>query len=477
MKKYLLLLVSALALAFNASAGGGGTTQLTYYFTFRATVEATGNGKAYISFDNYDEARNNQSTVAEKHWSTDQASKPSVYNDGDVHLYYTTAADEGYVFKALVNKATGKVVKRNTGFSAEGRIEKFKSWMMCGQFDDEHEADCIAQHTEAVNNHVDSAYIAVFRPAEVTPATVSFDKESGRYEGSVQVNPSVAGCPEFCKVMYKIDKTAANKVALAEAPAGFAILPEEGLTITESCTLTVAAVDELTGEIFGSNEIQYTVLNPRVTGISVLGKALVLLEGQTNYSLTVHKAFTQDDVVVSTADTDNYDTVVEVKPADLKSVDEYLVVVKLVSKANAEDVLVEYTVNVSVVVPEVTGISIKGQAVELAAGQYNYSMTLNEEFTQDDVEVTVVDGTDFTTQVEVTPANVEAVSEYLVDIKLVGANNETFVNYTVNVTVDTATGINDINVTGAKAGKFIENGQVVIVKGDKKFNAAGQAIK
>ena len=269
MKKYLLLFVSVVALALNAYAGtgGGGTQQLTYFFTFRATVEATGAGKAYISFDNYDEARNNQSTVAEKHWSTDQASKPSVYNDGDVRLYYVTSADEGNVFKALVNKVTGQVVKRNTGFSAEGRIDNFKSWMMCGQFDDDHEADCIAQHTEEVNNHVDSAYIAVFRPAEVTPALVSFDKESGEYEESVAVKASVENLPEFCKLVYKFEPKTAENIGLMEVPAGFEAYPEEGLTITESGKLTVVAADELTGEIYGGSEIEFVIKAP-VTGIN-----------------------------------------------------------------------------------------------------------------------------------------------------------------------------------------------------------------
>lgn len=42
---------------------------------------------------------------------------------------------------------------------------------------------------------------------------------------------------------------------------------------------------------------------------------------------------------------------------------------------------------------------------------------------------------------------------------------------------DTPTGINDISVNSAKVVKMIENGQVVIVKGDNKFNVAGQAIK
>ncbi|MCQ2288208.1 MAG: hypothetical protein MJZ74_03840 [Muribaculaceae bacterium] len=272
MKKFLLFLVSAVALSFNAFAGGnGGTTQKTYFFTFRATAEATGAGKVYISFDNYEEARNNMSTVAEKHWSTDQSAVPSVYNDGDVRLYYTTTADEGYVFKALVNKATGNVVKRNTGFSTEGRIDNFRSWMMCGQFDDEHEADCIAQHTEEVNNHVDSAYIAVFRPQEVTPATVSFDKASGEYSDYVDVKANVENLPEFCKLAYKFEaKVEEENVEglLKAVPDGFQSYPEEGLRITQSGKLTVVAADELTGEVYGGSEAEYVVTPAPVTGIN-----------------------------------------------------------------------------------------------------------------------------------------------------------------------------------------------------------------
>ncbi|WP_407401349.1 hypothetical protein [Sodaliphilus sp.] len=262
MKKYLLLFVSAVALALNAYAGGGGT-QLTYFFTFRATVEATGAGKAYVSFDGYDAASDDQLTVAEKHCSTDQAIKPSVYNDGDVRLYYVTAAEEGSVFKGLVNKATGEVVKKGV----EGRIDNFKSNMMCGQFDDDHEDDCIAQHTEAVNNHVDSSYVAVFRPAEVTPATVSFDKESGEYEESVAVKANVENLPEFCQLVYKFEPKVAESIALLAVPAGFEVYPEEGVTITESGKLTVAAADVLTGEIYGGSEIEYVIKAP-VTGIN-----------------------------------------------------------------------------------------------------------------------------------------------------------------------------------------------------------------
>ncbi|MCQ2289354.1 MAG: hypothetical protein MJZ74_09685 [Muribaculaceae bacterium] len=42
---------------------------------------------------------------------------------------------------------------------------------------------------------------------------------------------------------------------------------------------------------------------------------------------------------------------------------------------------------------------------------------------------------------------------------------------------DVPTAINDIKIVSTKVVKMIENGQVVIVKGDNKYNVAGQAIK
>lgn len=42
---------------------------------------------------------------------------------------------------------------------------------------------------------------------------------------------------------------------------------------------------------------------------------------------------------------------------------------------------------------------------------------------------------------------------------------------------DVPTAINDIKIVSTKVVKMVENGQVVIVKGDNKYNAAGQAIK
>ncbi|WP_407405119.1 hypothetical protein [Sodaliphilus sp.] len=129
--------------------------------------------------------------------------------------------------------------------------------------------------------------------------------------------------------------------------------------------------------------------------------------------------------------------------------------------------------------PKITGISIKGQALELVEGQTNYSLDLTENFTAEDVVVDTEDAEDCTVSVKVNPVVLESVDEYLVEISLKNGE-EVLAEYTVNVTVTTeepVTGINDINVNSAKVVKMIENGQVVIVKGDKKFNAAGQAIK
>ncbi|MBQ0119904.1 MAG: carbohydrate-binding protein [Bacteroidales bacterium] len=127
--------------------------------------------------------------------------------------------------------------------------------------------------------------------------------------------------------------------------------------------------------------------------------------------------------------------------------------------------------------PKITGISIKGQALELVEGQTEYSMTLTEDFTAEDVVVETEDAEDLVLSITKEDAPLKEVNEYVVTVELLDAAGAPVVAYTVNVTVDTTTGINDINVNSAKVVKMIENGQVVIVKGDKKFNAAGQAIK
>ena len=48
---------------------------------------------------------------------------------------------------------------------------------------------------------------------------------------------------------------------------------------------------------------------------------------------------------------------------------------------------------------------------------------------------------------------------------------------TVKVVPETSTGINDLKVEGSKAVKTIENGQLVITKDGKRYNAAGQLMK
>ena len=48
---------------------------------------------------------------------------------------------------------------------------------------------------------------------------------------------------------------------------------------------------------------------------------------------------------------------------------------------------------------------------------------------------------------------------------------------TVKVVPETSTGINDLKVEGSKAVKSIENGQLVITKDGKRYNAAGQMMK
>lgn len=133
-----------------------------------------------------------------------------------------------------------------------------------------------------------------------------------------------------------------------------------------------------------------------------------------------------------------------------------------------------------VTTPSISKITIKGQEVALEAGKYNYNMTLTEDINETDVEVEVLHA-DENTGVEVSVRVVKPVmkSEEYRKVTVTLYQGEEFVEeYSILVTIDnTPTGINDINVNSAKVVKAIENGQVVILKGDKKFNVAGQAIK
>ena len=133
-----------------------------------------------------------------------------------------------------------------------------------------------------------------------------------------------------------------------------------------------------------------------------------------------------------------------------------------------------------VTTPSISKITIKGQELEIEEDNYYYSMTVNEDFNETDVEVEVLNA-DENTGVEVSVMTVKPVmmSEEYRRVTVTLYQGEEFVDeYYITVTIDdTPTGINDINVNSAKVVKTIENGQVVILKGDKKFNVAGQAIK
>ena len=132
-----------------------------------------------------------------------------------------------------------------------------------------------------------------------------------------------------------------------------------------------------------------------------------------------------------------------------------------------------------VIYPSISGITIKGQEVALEGGKYNYSMTLTEDINETDVEVEVLNA-DENTGVEVSVRVVQPImksEDYRKVTVTLYQGGEFVEEYSIIVTIDTSTGINDINVNSAKVVKTIENGQVVILKGDKKFNVAGQAVK
>ncbi|WP_407404696.1 hypothetical protein [Sodaliphilus sp.] len=129
--------------------------------------------------------------------------------------------------------------------------------------------------------------------------------------------------------------------------------------------------------------------------------------------------------------------------------------------------------------PSISKITIKGQELEIEEDKYYYSMTVNENFDESDVEVEVLNA-DEDTNVTVSVMNAQIIkSEEYRQVTVTLYQGEELVDqYSITVTIDdTPTGINDINVNSAKVVKTIENDQVVILKGDKKFNVAGQAVK
>ncbi len=129
-------------------------------------------------------------------------------------------------------------------------------------------------------------------------------------------------------------------------------------------------------------------------------------------------------------------------------------------------------------IPYITGITIKGQKVDLSKRES--SLTLTESFTKDDVVVTF---NMKNCEYEVTVEPVEGIkNQYLVTVtnkEEYGWYGDNKDEYLILVTVeDIGTGINTCRVDGtSQVSKKFENGQVVIVKGDKKFNMAGQEIK
>ncbi|MBQ0121258.1 MAG: chitobiase/beta-hexosaminidase C-terminal domain-containing protein [Bacteroidales bacterium] len=129
---------------------------------------------------------------------------------------------------------------------------------------------------------------------------------------------------------------------------------------------------------------------------------------------------------------------------------------------------------------KIIGVSIKGQEVEMEEGVEFAFLDLTEAFTAEDVFVTTMNADDCTVVVDVIDGWLDATNDYTVQISLLDKAGEIVDRFDVFVTVtteDPITGINDINAASANVVKMIENGQVVIVKGDKKFNVAGQTVK
>lgn len=136
----------------------------------------------------------------------------------------------------------------------------------------------------------------------------------------------------------------------------------------------------------------------------------------------------------------------------------------------------ENSVAVITLKTKIVELSIKDQEVELVEDQYNYTMTLTEAFDESDISVVAVNAKDAGLDFQIRNADMLESEDFLVEISLT-KDSELIEKYTIVVTVDTSTGIKDLNVNNAKAVKMIENGQVVILKDGKKFNVAGQTIK
>jgi len=69
-------------------------------------------------------------------------------------------------------------------------------------------------------------------------------------------------------------------------------------------------------------------------------------------------------------------------------------------------------------------------------------------------------------------------SSSILTVVVKGANDEDLAGAEIEVKIThKATGIDDINVNSTKVYKTIENGQVIIVKGDVRYNTMGQSIK
>lgn len=172
MKKFILLTLTLIALAFNAQAGtGGGNTPTTYWFQFKATMTTspTGAGKVYGSFTSAAEAASSTTQgVASRHRQGSTSS--TEYTSNDINLYLKAYTEPGYEFVEWQNSKGERVANLN---KEEGTaiVKAFHTHNMCGI--NNSSGKCDNSNSSAAANFVDSTYVAIFRKIESTAVTVS----------------------------------------------------------------------------------------------------------------------------------------------------------------------------------------------------------------------------------------------------------------------------------------------------------------
>lgn len=193
--KYLLLLMFFAFAEQNAWAGGGGNSYAGTWFTFRASLSSTGEGKVYGDFTSKANAINHAYENVPTRHRCDDTSGASETNDtyspNDINLHLWAEASDGWEFVEW-RDSDGNKLSTSTPCDASGNatsestkygyatVSKFKSKNVCarnlgsgqGASDTAH----VSQHkiySENVNTRVDAYYVAVFNKLEKDPVVTA----------------------------------------------------------------------------------------------------------------------------------------------------------------------------------------------------------------------------------------------------------------------------------------------------------------